>query len=404
MTFAPFRRRVVHERRVGSWSIMVPRWRGPDVLDIDDFSQAVARIYDASVSVERWDDALKFLAGLFDSQKAQISYYTSVHDHSPFVRLWGSRVEDFERAFRTYIDMTASDPRAPPRSFKAYHCRQIVSDETLWSSPMYRQALAPAGIEYAMYFTLDLEEATCAAGVMRGPGQAPYTVDDCNDFGRFIPHISRAVMMFGTLRRARGAVEAAQALIDGVPLGMIVAREGEMLLANTTARSMLAQGDAVRWAAGRLQATAPRADAGLRHAVGQARDGRDTPVGLTLAVGEAGQVQVVVRRLQTAAAGLLGASEGAIAIYLADSRRPMETSEEVLRRLFGLTEREATVLAALIGGDDARAIARRLSIGPETVKTHLRHIMQAVGVGRQAELIKLVLSSPAWIGGGGRTG
>src|SRR5665213_1630563 len=201
MTFAPFRRRVVHERRVGSWSIMVPRWRGPDVLDIDDFSQAVARIYDASVSVERWDDALKFLAGLFDSQKAQISYYTSVHDHSPFVRLWGSRVEDFERAFRTYIDMTASDPRAPPRSFKAYHCRQIVSDETLWSSPMYRQALAPAGIEYAMYFTLDLEEATCAAGVMRGPGQAPYTVDDCNDFGRFIPHISRAVMMFGTRRR-----------------------------------------------------------------------------------------------------------------------------------------------------------------------------------------------------------
>jgi DNA-binding NarL/FixJ family response regulator len=76
----------------------------------------------------------------------------------------------------------------------------------------------------------------------------------------------------------------------------------------------------------------------------------------------------------------------------------VETSEEVLRRIFGLTEREAAVLQALVRGQDTRGIAVQLEIGLETVKTHLRHIMLAVGVHRQTDLIRLVLSTPAWIG------
>jgi DNA-binding CsgD family transcriptional regulator len=76
----------------------------------------------------------------------------------------------------------------------------------------------------------------------------------------------------------------------------------------------------------------------------------------------------------------------------------------VLRRLFGLTDREATVLRALVQGDNTAAIARRLGISEETAKTHLRHIMQSVGVGRQVDLVRLVLSSPAWIAGAPQMG
>ena len=74
-----------------------------------------------------------------------------------------------------------------------------------------------------------------------------------------------------------------------------------------------------------------------------------------------------------------------------------ETSEELLRRLFGLTAREASVLRALVEGGDTRGTRAGSGIGAETVKTHLRHVMHAVGARRQAELIRLVLSSSAWI-------
>jgi DNA-binding CsgD family transcriptional regulator len=120
---------------------------------------------------------------------------------------------------------------------------------------------------------------------------------------------------------------------------------------------------------------------------------------LTLAAEDAAQVRVIVRSLKPPMAEMLDVHPDSVALYFSDSRCPLETREEVLRRLFGLTEREAAVLRARVEGDDTQAIARRFGIGAETVKTHLRHVMQAVGVNRQDALIRLVLSSPAWISG-----
>lgn len=100
----------------------------------------------------------------------------------------------------------------------------------------------------------------------------------------------------------------------------------------------------------------------------------------------------------------MGVKTEAVALYLSNSRSPVETPEELLQQLFGLTAREAAVLHALVEGDLPKAIAKRLGIGPETIKTHMQHIMQATGVSRQAELVKLVLSSPAWMAAQGNSG
>ena len=269
------------------------------MLDIEDFSNVIAQIYDASLDIQRWDSALATLAGLFKSPMAQISYFTSLQDASPFFKIWGPGDGAIERAFPRYRELALTDPRTPPRLFKAYHCRQIMSDEALWSSEMYQQALAPAGIEYSMYFGLELDDgARCAVGVTRGRDRAPYTTADCDDLGRLIPHISRAVTMHGTLRRAHGAVAAAQALIDGLPLGMLVVHDDRVVLANSEARSLLSDGTSLCCSGGRLQATTPAAEARLVRAMCEARDGRDKAVGVILPAGEAGQVRAVVRRLQ----------------------------------------------------------------------------------------------------------
>lgn len=55
------------------------------------------------------------------------------------------------------------------------------------------------------------------------------------------------------------------------------------------------------------------------------------------------------------------------------------------------------MLGALVQGKSLPQIAQRLGIKLHKVKTYLQHIMQTTGAGRQAELVKRVLSSPAWI-------
>jgi FixJ family two-component response regulator len=97
---------------------------------------------------------------------------------------------------------------------------------------------------------------------------------------------------------------------------------------------------------------------------------------------------------------MLGAHNGSLAMYLADPRRPIETSEEILQRLIGLTAREASVLGTLVRGYEPGTIAETLGISQDTVRDHLKNVMQTMGTNRQADLVRVVLSSAAWVAGG----
>ena len=307
------------------------------------------------------------------------------------------------RHMSRYMALTASDPRLAMSTtfYKATHCRQFVSDEVLWASEMYKQVLGPGGIEYSMAFCTPVDEGMMAVlSVMRGPHLVPFTGDECADFGRFAPHVARAISMHDAFRRTREELATVKALLDGVPLGMMVVDDDELKVANRAARTMLAEGNAMRLQNGRLGGANRRADADLQAAVNEALSGDDQPVGAALPIDHAEPVRAVVRRLHPAAAGMVGAGSNAVALYVTDPRKPIETQEEILQRLFGLTPREAAVLRILAEGEDLQAIAGRLGIAIETVRSHVKHIMDTTGASRQAELVRMVLSSPAWVAGG----
>jgi DNA-binding CsgD family transcriptional regulator len=284
------------------------------------------------------------------------------------------------------------------------HCRQFVSDEVLQASEMYRQVLNPMGVEYAMSIAIPWDsDSSCLLSLMRGPDRAPFNNDDCGDFGRLIPHVGRAVTMHGAFARCRDRLETAQALLDGVPLGMMVVDDEELKVANRAARTLLREGDAVCLHGGVLRGATRAADNDLRDAIKAALNGTDQPIGLALPIDHAEPVRAVIRRLHAGSADMLGVPSEAVALYVTDPRKPVETREEILQRLFGLTAREASVLRILVEGEDLRSAAASLGIGIGTARTHVKHIMQVTGARRQAELVRMVLSSPAWIAGNGRS-
>ncbi len=275
------------------------------MLDIDSFSNTIALIYDAAMDVDRWNDVLASIAGMFRAQKAQISFATSVVDAEAFIRLWGFAEEDIAELMPKYRELGARDPRLTTTQFKTLHCRQLVSDEVLHASEMYQQALEPAGIEYAMFFTLGLEsEALCVVSAMRGPEGQPFTDEDCNDLDRFIPHVKRAVTLHRTFHRVRGEIAAARAVIDDVPLGMLVIDEGRVVLANQAARALLEEGNSVTCQNGLLRAATPQGNVKLAKAIRDARGSGNKPVGVILPVGEDDRIRAVVRSLASSSADM----------------------------------------------------------------------------------------------------
>ena len=57
----------------------------------------------------------------------------------------------------------------------------------------------------------------------------------------------------------------------------------------------------------------------------------------------------------------------------------------------GLTAREVEVLRAIAGGNRNRDIAEKLFISEETVKVHVKHVMEKLGASDRTEAVAIGL-------------
>ena len=76
------------------------------MLDIDDFSLAVAGVYDASMNIERWPDTLALLAKIFGGRASQIGV-GSPRREVAFVKAWGWTDDELARFMPAYVDLDA---------------------------------------------------------------------------------------------------------------------------------------------------------------------------------------------------------------------------------------------------------------------------------------------------------
>jgi DNA-binding CsgD family transcriptional regulator len=80
--------------------------------------------------------------------------------------------------------------------------------------------------------------------------------------------------------------------------------------------------------------------------------------------------------------------------FVTDPDRDPELVPEKLRRLYGLTVREAAVVAELVRGRDLHEAAERLDMSVHTARTLLRFVFRKTDTHRQSELVGLVLRGP----------
>jgi DNA-binding CsgD family transcriptional regulator len=89
----------------------------------------------------------------------------------------------------------------------------------------------------------------------------------------------------------------------------------------------------------------------------------------------------------------VGVPAGAV-VFLDDPTRRPTASIRVLCKLFGLTPGQARVLALLVAGRSLQDAASQLGISAQTAKTHLKALLLRTETHRQADLVRLVMSSP----------
>jgi DNA-binding CsgD family transcriptional regulator len=256
-------------------------------------------------------------------------------------------------------------------------------------------------------------EGIMPLGLHRPEGAEPFGEAERQIVRMIVPHLHHAVRINLRLGADLPASDPAMgaAALDAFPVGAVIL-DGAMRVihANAAAQALARSGGALRFrAAGPspshlyLEALA-RADhqrlARLCRAVA-AQASLGGGMSLACADDAASPIAVVVTPL---AARLLpprwggaaprGMVPGYALVLASDLSRAPRLPPRLLAEVFGLTLAEAEVAAALCGGLTAEAVARARGVGPATIRTQVRVILEKTGAPSLRQLERMLALLP----------
>ncbi len=97
--------------------------------------------------------------------------------------------------------------------------------------------------------------------------------------------------------------------------------------------------------------------------------------------------ELLFKAIRKVMAGQYWVGMESVADLVESLRRLVAPSGAALQKPFGLSARELEIVAAAVAGHSNREIARKLSLSEETVKHHLTHIFDKLGVSNRVELV-----------------
>ncbi len=245
-----------------------------------------------------------------------------------------------------------------------------------------------------------------ALAVFRGPDQPIFTHEESRLFGTLIPHIKRALYLqkrFAKLDQERWNV---MGVMDQMPMGVVICDQNtRVIFANRMARELAEQKDGLILRHGEMWSNTHQESATFRDAIKQVVNGMvvgETRPSMALPLTRRKAFQPLHVRInplhaREAPFPVHALKQPAAVVYITDPDQAGETSQELLRRMFGLTPREATLLNHLTKGLEMGEAAHEMGVTPHTARSFLKSIFAKTGTARQAELIKQVVTSPAWM-------
>jgi DNA-binding CsgD family transcriptional regulator len=175
-----------------------------------------------------------------------------------------------------------------------------------------------------------------------------------------------------------------------------VNREGRVLKTNRAAQAIFQRCDGLRVRGGILEASEGQAAVTLREAIRRASAGQvqstDAFWGVVhMSRARARPLTVILVPIQPARGsvdpGVL------VALLIPEGEIGSQKSGHLLRNLYGLTQREADIASDLLQGHRVSDIARLRELSVNTVRTHLKRLLEKTRTTRQADLLRVLLAS-----------
>ena len=366
--------------------------RSPD--DQQRLSDLIGVIYDAAIDPSLWECAIE-----------RAAYFVGGTGAALINKDVGARNADSQHEFgfqRLPVALfepiyPAAEPHFLGDIEQPIATTDLIPFGELRQTELYRQWAQPQGLVDFISAVLDRTTISSAIfGVFRHERNG--LVDDRarRQMRLIAPHIRRAVLIGRMFEFKAGEVATFVDALDGLSTGMyLVDAEGRLIHANAAGRALLAAGDILRSAGGRLVASDTRVQRTLRDvfaAAGQG-DGALGSKGIAVPlIGKDGERYVAHALPLTSGARRRAGIDrvAAAALFVRRAALVASSTSQVIGETFKLTPTELRVLLAIVEVGGIPEVATAFGVADTTVRTHVNRLFEKTGVTRQADLVKLV--------------
>ena len=372
--------------------------------DPEVFERMLASIHEATLDDSQWPAAAALIDRLCGS-KGNILVFgqgASSEDVDIFFTRGCSGGERHEEAEREYIEVYHPHDERLPRLRQLPDSRVVptawlLSEEEMRTSRVFNELLVPGDMGNALHARLDGPNGSRIVWTSADPVDATgWSSGPVEMIERILPHVRQYVRVRHALGSARALGASLSDLLAHLSLAVIhLDRRRRMVDASDRARAVLARGDGLTYRDGALHASRCDDDERLQEVLARALPTYEaTGAGGSVLVSRQHSVSRLVLHVSPVnGRGAMDHSGRVAALVLVvdpESRSSLDADR--LAELFGLTGAESQIVAMLAEGMRITEIARRTGRSPTTVKWHVQHVFGKLGVARQTDLVRLVLS------------
>ena len=367
------------------------------------FDRILVSLHEAMLDDAYWPETVALMDEACGATGNELVIAEGIGDDVDILLAWfyygDQRREDLERE---YFEVYHSQDERLPRlrqwpDSRVVHVTDLYTEEELRTSPTYNEMLYRTGTQNALNVRVDGPYESRIIWAIADPiepgGWAP---DQIEMVERLLPHIRQFFRIRQTLVSAEALGTSLAGLLDNTRIGVIyLDRRGRIVEANDRARGFLRQGDGLLDRDGFLRARLPATDADLQRLLAGA-----PPV---LGGGDIGG-SITVRRwpgrlrlaLHVSPVGNRQAEfsahrVAALALIVEPGDQP-RIDPDFVASILGLTPAESQVAVSLAEGRTIRDIAAATRRQESTVRWFMKQVYNKLGISRQADLVRLVLS------------
>lgn len=366
---------------------------GEDMRD-----DVIAAIYDAPLADRPWASLAPILRSVTNASSVMFKFTPSGRSDGDVI------VADAEWDFHDSSDLYRrvyqyQDPVSYEHMSvgKFYRFEDLIARDVLLQSDFYTRFCKPLNIEHAFFCYLGRHDDVDAwLSGARGAARGPFSNDEAYSIRNLLPHLDRAVQIYSRLERQRSETRLYAQTVAALGVGVVLLDgQGSIVGTNTEADEILASEAPILISEGRLSLVG----AARRHyaqILEKVASDPAAPAQTMIANAESGRnVNLIVRRAEHLT-GLAANNGPAFVVYLKrGSHGSSPRMVPFVAEYFGLTQVEARLAVMLTDGLALDEIAIHLGVTRTSARTYCKRVLAKTGASRQAELVRLVLTSLA---------